>query len=129
MNDLRSDFPRLHDDLLGFPQRWGYASATLDGPMTIGFNGLVRYDLDTGADLTYAFGEGTVIGEAVFAADPTGSSEQDGWLMVYATDKAEGTTDFCIIDARDMASGPVARVHLPRRVPAGFHGNWMPASG
>jgi carotenoid cleavage dioxygenase len=129
VNDLRSDFPRLHDDLLGLPQRWGYASATLDGPMTIGFNGLVRYDLDTGADLTYAFGEGTVIGEAVFAADPTGSSEQDGWLMVYATDKAEGTTDFCIIDARDMASGPVARVHLPRRVPAGFHGNWMPASG
>jgi carotenoid cleavage dioxygenase len=129
VNDLRSDFPRLHDDLLGLPQRWGYASATLDGPMTIGFNGLVRYDLDTGADLTYAFGEGTVIGEAVFAADPTGSSEQDGWLMVYATDKAEGTTDFCIIDARDMASGPVARVRLPRRVPAGFHGNWMPASG
>jgi carotenoid cleavage dioxygenase len=129
VNDLRSDFPRLHDDLLGLPQRWGYASATLDGPMTIGFNGLVRYDLDTGADLTYAFGAGTVIGEAVFAADPTGSSEQDGWLMVYATDKAEGTTDFCIIDARDMASGPVARVHLPRRVPAGFHGNWMPASG
>ena len=128
VNDLRSDFPRLHDDLLGLPQRWGYASATLDGPMTIGFNGLVRYDLDTGADLTYAFGEGTVIGEAVFAADPTGSSEQDGWLMVYATDKAEGTTDFCIIDARDMASGPVARVHLPRRVPAGFHGNWMPTS-
>jgi carotenoid cleavage dioxygenase len=110
VNDLRSDFPRLHDDLLGLPQRWGYASATLDGPMTIGFNGLVRYDLDTGADLTYAFGEGTVIGEAVFAADPSGSSEQDGWLMVYATDKAEGTTDFCVVDARDMSIAPVAGV-------------------
>jgi carotenoid cleavage dioxygenase len=126
VHDLRSDFPRLHDDLLGLPHRWGYASATLDGPMTIGFNGIVRYDLATGADLTYAFGEGTVIGEAVFAADPDGNDEQDGWLMVYATDKATGTTDFCIIDARDMAAGPVARVHLPRRVPAGFHGNWMP---
>ena len=29
-------------------------------------------------------------------------------------------------DARDLAAGPVARVHLPQRVPAGFHGNWMP---
>jgi carotenoid cleavage dioxygenase len=129
VHGLRSDFPRLHDDLLGLPHRWGYASATLDGPMTIGFNGIVRYDLDTGDELTYAFGEGTVIGETVFAADPEGSGEQDGWLMVYATDKASGSTDFCIIDARDMAAGPVARVHLPRRVPAGFHGNWMPDPG
>jgi carotenoid cleavage dioxygenase len=46
--------------------------------------------------------------------------------MVYATDLAELRTDLCIIDARDLAAGPVARVHLPQRVPAGFHGNWMP---
>ncbi|CAB4873843.1 unannotated protein [freshwater metagenome] len=128
VHDLRSDFPRLHDGLLGLPHRYGYASATLDGPMTIGFNGIVRYDLQTGSDLTYAFGDGTSIGEAVFAADPDGSAENDGWLMVYATDKATLETDFCILDARDMAAGPVARVHLPRRVPAGFHGNWMPAT-
>jgi carotenoid cleavage dioxygenase-like enzyme len=126
VHDLRSDFPRLHDDLLGKPHRWGYASTTLDGPMTIGFNGIVRYDLHTGADLTYAFGEGTTIGEAVFAADPTGNDESDGWLMVYATDLATERTDFCILDARDLAAGPVARVHLPQRVPSGFHGNWMP---
>jgi carotenoid cleavage dioxygenase len=130
VHDLRSDFPRLHDDLLGLPQRWGYASATLDGPMTIGFNGIIRYDLHTGSELTYSFGEGTAIGEAVFAADPNGSAglegEQDGWLMVYATDMATEQTDLCIIDARDLAAGPVARVHLPRRVPSGFHGNWMP---
>jgi carotenoid cleavage dioxygenase-like enzyme len=127
VHDLRSDFPRLHDDLLGLPHRWGYASATLDGPMTIGFNGIIRYDLESGAELTYAFGEGISIGEAVFAADAEGSGEQDGWLMVYATDMASGNTDFCIIDARDMAAGPVARIHLPQRVPSGFHGNWMPS--
>lgn len=128
VHDLRSDFPRLHDDRLGLPHRWGYASATVDGPMTIGFNGIVRYDLHTGDDLIYAFGEGTSIGEAVFAADPDGSDEQDGWLMVYATDLATDQTDLCIIDGRDMAAGPVARIHLPRRVPAGFHGNWMPTA-
>ena len=128
VHDLRSDFPRLHDDLLGLSHRYGYASATLDGPMTIGFNGIVRYDLHTGSDLTYAFGEGTSIGEAVFAADPTGSAEDDGWLIVFATDKASDTTDLCILDGHDLAAGPVARVHMPRRVPAGFHGNWMPNS-
>jgi carotenoid cleavage dioxygenase len=126
VHDLRSDFPRLHDDLLGLPHRYGYASATLDGPMSLTFNGIVRYDLQTGAEVLLPFGEGTAIGEAVFAADPEGSAETDGWLMVYATDLAELRTDLCIIDARDLAAGPVARVHLPQRVPAGFHGNWMP---
>ena len=27
---------------------------------------------------------------------------------------------------RDITAGPVARVKMPRRVPFGFHGNWMP---
>lgn len=127
VHDLRSDFPRLHDDRLGLPHRYGYASATLDGPMSLTFNGIVRYDLQTGAEVLLPFGEGTAIGEAVFAADPEGSAETDGWLMVYATDLAQLRTDLCIIDARDLSAGPVARVHLPQRVPAGFHGNWMPA--
>ncbi len=128
VHDLRTDFPRLHDDRLGLRHRWGYASATVDGPMSIGFNGIVRYDLDTGDEEILRFGEGTSIGEAVVAADPDGADELDAWLLVHATDLAEQTTDLCIVDARDLAGGPVARVHLPRRVPAGFHGNWMPAS-
>jgi len=33
-----------------------------------------------------------------------------------------------VLDARDITDGPVARVKLPRRVPFGFHGNWMPAA-
>ena len=126
VHDLRSDFPRLHDDLLGLKHRFGYASATVDGPMSLGFNALIRYDLETGAEQVLRFGEGTAIGEAVFAADPTATGETAGWLLVYATDLATLRTDLCIIDGRDFSGGPVARVHLPQRVPAGFHGNWLP---
>jgi carotenoid cleavage dioxygenase len=43
--------------------------------------------------------------------------------MVY--DKANDTTDLVILDAQDMAADPVATVHLPRRVPFGFHGSWV----
>jgi carotenoid cleavage dioxygenase len=32
-----------------------------------------------------------------------------------------------ILDATDIGAGPVATVHLPRRVPFGFHGSWLPA--
>lgn len=38
------------------------------------------------------------------------------------------STDVVVIDTRDVASGPVARVHLPRRLPFGFHANWFPAA-
>jgi carotenoid cleavage dioxygenase len=33
-----------------------------------------------------------------------------------------------LLDARDITGGPVARVVMPRRLPFGFHGNWMPDS-
>jgi carotenoid cleavage dioxygenase-like enzyme len=41
-------------------------------------------------------------------------------------DRTTEQTDLAIIDARDVAAGPVARIHLPRRVPIGFHANWFP---
>jgi carotenoid cleavage dioxygenase len=34
--------------------------------------------------------------------------------------------DLAILDARDVAAGRVARVHLPRRVPIGLPANWFP---
>lgn len=127
VSDLRSDFPRLHDDRLGLEHRYGYAAAPLDpSPVPVGFNGIVRYDLATGTELHYAFGSGVLLGEPVFAAEPDGTAETDGWLLVYATDLATDRTDLCVIDARDFEAGPVARVQLPQRVPWGFHGNWLP---
>jgi carotenoid cleavage dioxygenase len=34
-------------------------------------------------------------------------------------------TDLTLLDARSLET--VAAIHLPTRVPAGFHGNWVPA--
>jgi carotenoid cleavage dioxygenase len=31
-----------------------------------------------------------------------------------------------VLHAQDLGGGPVAEVHLPVRVPFGFHGNWVP---
>ena len=38
-----------------------------------------------------------------------------------------GTSDLRVLDAQTLDD--IAAVHLPGRVPAGFHGNWAPAEG
>jgi carotenoid cleavage dioxygenase-like enzyme len=47
--------------------------------------------------------------------------------MGLVVDMAQETTALVILDAHDFTAPPLARVHLPHRVPAGFHGNWVPA--
>jgi carotenoid cleavage dioxygenase-like enzyme len=45
--------------------------------------------------------------------------------MCYVYDAARDRSDFVVLDASDMNAKPVATVHLPVRVPLGFHGNWI----
>ena len=59
----------------------------------------------------------------VFARAGTG--EDEGYLLTFVYDPARDASDLVIIDAQEFEKGPVARVHLPRRVPYGFHGSWI----
>lgn len=45
------------------------------------------------------------------------------WWTTIATDRTTMTSQLLVIPAADLAAGPVARVQLPRRVPAGLHGS------
>ena len=62
----------------------------------------------------------------VVVADPT-RADGEGWVMSYVYDRATDRSEVHVLDASDIAAGPVATVKLPRRVPFGFHGSWMPA--
>lgn len=64
-------------------------------------------------------------GEAVFVAVSPSASEDEGYVMAFAHDLARGNTDLVILAAQDFASDPVARIHLPVRVPLGIHGSWI----
>jgi carotenoid cleavage dioxygenase len=39
---------------------------------------------------------------------------------------ASDTTQLVILDARNFSGTPQAVVHIPHRIPPGFHGNWVP---
>ena len=118
--DERSvEFPRIDDRLVGLPARYG---------VTVGMGKLVRYDLERGTAEEHSFGTATKpgrSGEAVFAPAHSEAGELSGWYLSYVYDPVRDGSDLVIIDASDFQGKPVARVQLPRRVPYGFHGNWI----
>lgn len=124
LDDRSVDFPRVCDTRVGLKNRYGYAAAFMGGlPCAEGY---VKYDQERGTSVYHDLqgGQGS---EAVFVQDPSGSAEDDGWVLGYVYQPESDTSEIVILDAREFDQGPVARIHLPVRVPAGFHGNWVPA--
>ncbi|EKF21958.1 retinal pigment epithelial membrane family protein [Mycolicibacterium hassiacum DSM 44199] len=122
LDDRDIEFPRIDDRRAGLPARYAVA---------VGGNRLIRYDLNTGAGVEHRFGSAESPGgpgEFVFVPSVSGpADESSGWYLGYVYDPARDGSDLVILDAADFTGEPVARVRLPRRVPYGFHGNWIPA--
>jgi carotenoid cleavage dioxygenase-like enzyme len=123
------ELPRIDDRRAGLRHRVGYLAAASDpsAARTIAFDTIVRYDVDAGASTAHRFAPGVMVGEPVFAPRPGGYDEDDGWVLVFAYDTTQDRSDLVVLDAARVSSPPIAVVHLPRRVPAGMHGAWLPA--
>ncbi|MCX2982954.1 dioxygenase [Halieaceae bacterium IMCC14734] len=123
LDDRVVDFPRVCDTVVGLKNRYGYAAAF--APNLPVAAGLIKYDLDSSSS-SYHDLKGGQGSEAVFVKDPAGSSEDDGWVLSYVYRPETNQSDVVIVDSRHFDQEPVATIHLPVRVPAGFHGNWVP---
>jgi len=88
-------------------------------------NALLRHDLVAGHTEVHEFGRDATAGEAVFAPAAPGAAEDDGYVMAFVHNPDRGAADLVILAAQDFTAGPVAQVHLPARVPLGFHGSWI----
>jgi carotenoid cleavage dioxygenase len=126
LDDDNSEFPSINQDLLGQRTRYAY-NMHISPESTLLFDGLMKYDTNTGASETHWFGEGRWGSEAPFAPRPGGEGEDDGYLVSYVYDEREGRSEVEVLDAADVSGGPICRVRLPVRVPIGFHATWVPA--
>lgn len=125
------EFPRPDERFFGQSYRYAWSMglpAEID-PQFIGAQPIYRHDLESGTRTQHDFGPGQIPGEFVFVERSADAPEGDGWLIGYVIDTAQQTTDLVILDAANMAAPPVASVHIPHRVPPGFHGNWLPDAG
>jgi carotenoid cleavage dioxygenase-like enzyme len=79
-----------------------------------------------GTSTFHDFGPGRSTSEPVFVPVDGDAAEDEGWVLSFVYDKAEGSSSFVVLDASDMSAEPVATVAIPQRVPHGFHGSWLP---
>ena len=120
LDDQNVEFPTVDDRAVGRSNRYLYA---------VDHHTIVKYDNVSGTVQRHELGEDWRAGEAVFVPAEGGSAEDDGWLISIATHTdAAVPSQLLVHDATDVAAKPVAAVQLPRRVPAGFHGSWIPDS-
>jgi carotenoid cleavage dioxygenase len=120
------EFPRIDERRTGKPYRFVYTMAVKNGSAeAITETRLFKHDLETGQREIHDFGPGRLPGEFVFIPRTGDAAEDDGWLMGFVIDTRSGTTDYAILDARNFSGPPQAEVHLARRIPPGFHGNWV----
>jgi carotenoid cleavage dioxygenase len=132
LDDVGSEFPRIPNPLAGHRSRYGY---------TIGMGGaqgsealagsLHKYDFGstgtgTASKDVHHFPAGHEPGEAVFVPADGAGNEDDGYMMTYVYQPETDTSYLAILDASNFAADPIAEIHVPRRIVAGFHTSWIP---
>ena len=73
-----------------------------------------RSTSQTGAEERYAFGDGVFGSETPMAPRAGATDEDDGYLVTFTTDMVRDCSECLVLDAKDIAAGPIARVRASR---------------
>lgn len=123
-DDRQQEFPRINETLTGAKHRYGYTVGienAFDGAET-DRSAVYKQDFSTGGSQQAAFDPELLVGEMSFVPNPGAAAEDDGVLMGYGHHLGRDEGQLLMLDAATLET--VATVHLPQRVPMGFHGNW-----
>ncbi len=127
LDDRTVELPRIDDTLAGRPYRFGYCTEISRSEGSSSFDALVRYDFRRDEAAFWDPGPGMSPGEPIFVRAPEGRSDDEGWVLSVVYDASRDSSYVVILDASSFGSAPEAVIHLPCRVPFGFHGSWIPA--
>ena len=124
LDDRAVEFPRINPNLVGKSNQYAYALAS-SNTLEPDFKEIVKYDLKNDTSEVYEYGSGRFGAEPVFVQAEGAQTEDEGYLLSLVYNQETDKSDLIILNALDPKSGPLATVHLPQRVPFGFHGEWV----
>ncbi|HVV85791.1 MAG TPA: carotenoid oxygenase family protein [Kofleriaceae bacterium] len=133
LGDGVSEFPSVNGRRGGRAYRHAWSMTARPGWFL--FDGLVRLDVDGGAEQRFRCDDGVYLSEAPMAPRPRaaadedddGARDDDGWLVTFTADVPGDRSECWIFDAARIGDGPIARVALPERICHGTHACWAPA--
>ena len=125
IDDAFCEFPMINAFKQGQKTRYSYHQK-FDVSDVIRFEGIVKYDTNNNSSQTYMYGDGNFGSESPFIPREGAIEEDDGYIITFITNEHTKKSEARILDAKDIASEPLATIKLPQRVPLGFHGCWMP---
>ncbi len=127
LDDMNVEFCLPDTQRYGEKTRYSYHQRLPVDPYTVEFHSLVKYDHGDASSQRHDYGDGVFGSEAPFAPRlGEQEGEDDGYVVTIVTHAAELRSECWIYAATDIAQGPIAKVHLPSRVPSGFHAKWIP---
>ncbi|XP_073135232.1 carotenoid 9,10(9',10')-cleavage dioxygenase-like isoform X3 [Henckelia pumila] len=136
------ELPIINEKFIGIENKFGYAQvADLNASSTSGmtkYGGLAKlYFEGRKVELSnqhdgliqveyHMFPENTFCSGAAFVPKSGGHAEDDGWIITFVHDESTDKSQVYIVDATKFSEEPVAKISLPKRVPYGFHGAFVP---
>jgi all-trans-8'-apo-beta-carotenal 15,15'-oxygenase len=130
------EFPVIHPAKVGRQHRYVYSGAAHAPSGNAPLQAILKLDADSGQSQLWSAAPHGYVSEPVFVprgpADAAGlyttltGAEDEGWVLTLVYDGAADRTDVVILDAQNLASGPIARLHLKHHIPYGLHGTFTP---
>jgi all-trans-8'-apo-beta-carotenal 15,15'-oxygenase len=119
---LEAEFPRIDPRRVGLRHR-RVVHATQVVKERPGFAAVALTDVETGRSRRFVYGPQAMVEEHVWVPDDKGP----GWILGTVLDLARSRTVLSCFAADALGDGPVAQAVLPRALPLGLHGVFVPA--
>ncbi|GKY98181.1 dixin [Mayamaea pseudoterrestris] len=118
------EFPRVRDECLGKPCRFGYAGWMTKTTGAGQFQGWAQFDLQAKkVNQVVHFGEGENGGEPVVIPKPGSTESNQVYIGTFIHNDSENADYFVLYDGETTEL--VTRIKMPYRIPFGFHGQWV----
>jgi carotenoid cleavage dioxygenase len=122
IDERNLEFGLINQRYQGLDHKYVYSVLPHNGEFM--FTGLTKTNVKTGETSSFSFGTDVYGSEAPVAPKVGGTDEDDAYLVSFISDVAQNRSTAVIVDAKNIAGGPVCTILLPHRISSGTHAFW-----